>query len=225
MVVRTMKTDAEIQQDVLRELEWDTRVDETDVGVEVDTGIVTLTGTVDTWAKRAAAQGAAHRVTGVLDVANDITVRLPGVLGRTDTDIARAVRLALEWDMFVPDERVRSTVTDGWVTLEGEVDFWTQHEDAESAIRNLGGVRGVTNLIKVKAPRVAVQDVRKAIEDALDRRTAREARSVQIDVHDGRVTVTGTVDSWGERHAVIAAVRGTAGVQDVADRLRVQPYS
>ena len=147
------KTDSEIQQAVLQELKWDTRVEETDVGVEVDAGVVTLTGTVSSWAKRLAAQEAAHRVAGVLDVANDIQVKMSGDLRRTDTDIAHAVRHALEWNVFVPEEHIRSTVADGWVTLEGNVDYWSQREDADEAVRRLAGVRGVTNKIEVTPPR------------------------------------------------------------------------
>ncbi|HET6898434.1 MAG TPA: BON domain-containing protein [Vicinamibacteria bacterium] len=144
------KTDSEIQQDVLRELEQDTRVEETDVGVEVDDGIVTLTGTVTSWGKRHAAAQAAHRVHGVLDVANNIVVKLPGTPGRTDTELAHAVRNALAWDVFVPDAQIRSTVSDGVVTLDGEVDTRAQAEDAERAVRNLAGVRALMSLIAVK---------------------------------------------------------------------------
>jgi osmotically-inducible protein OsmY len=160
------KTDAEIQQDVLRELKWDTRVAETEIGVEVDSGVVTLTGTVGHWAKRFTAAEAAHRVHGVLDVANDITVRLAGTPGRTDTEIARAVRQALEWDVFVPDTRIQSTVSDGAVTLRGDVDNWSQWQDAERAVRNLSGVRVVTNLIEVKPPKVDSSKLRQTIEGA-----------------------------------------------------------
>jgi osmotically-inducible protein OsmY len=145
------KTDAEIQQDVLRELTWDTRVEETDVGVEVDDGVVTLSGTVSSWGKRHAAAEAAHRVRGVLDVANNIVVKLPGTPGRTDTEVARAVRNALVWDVFVPDTRIRSTVSDGVVTLDGDADTRAQAEDAERAVRNLAGVRAVMSLIEIKA--------------------------------------------------------------------------
>jgi len=217
------KTDAEIQQDVLRELKWDTRVDETDVGVSVDKGVVTLSGTVSSWGKRHAAAEAAHRLRGVLDVANDIVVKAPGTPGRTDTEIAHAVRNALAWDVFVPDTRIRSTVSDGVVTLEGDVDTWTQHEDAEKAIRNLSGVRTVMNLIEVKAPRVDPAKVRKAIEEALERRAEREAKGFWFDVQDGNVKVSGTVQSWAERQAVIGAARGTPGVRNVEDKLRIEP--
>jgi osmotically-inducible protein OsmY len=147
------KTDAAIHQDVLRELHWDSRVEETEVGVEVDRGVVTLTGTVGSWAKRVAAEEAAHRVAGVLDVANDIEVKVPGELTRTDTEIAQAVRHALEWDALVPDQRIRSTVSHGWVTLEGEVDTWTEREDAARAVQNLIGVHGVTDRMTVRATR------------------------------------------------------------------------
>src|SRR6266508_6461375 len=127
----TMKSDAQIHQDVLRQLRWDSRVDDTEVGVAVDQGVVTLTGTVASYAKKLAAQEAAHRVTGVLDVADDIRVKVPGSLGRTDTEIAQAVRHALEWNVMVPDTHITSTVTDGWVTLEGGVNLLREREDAE----------------------------------------------------------------------------------------------
>jgi osmotically-inducible protein OsmY len=216
------KTDAEIQQAVLQQLKWDTRVEETDVGVEVDAGIVTLTGTVSSFAKRIAAQEAAHRVGSVLDVANDIQVKVPGAATKSDTDIARAVRHALEWNVFVPEERIRSTVSGGWVTLEGDVPYWTQRDDAEEAIRKLAGVRGVTNTITIQPPAVLPDDVRTAIADALERQADREARRIVIDVHDGEVSVSGIVHSWAEREAVIGAAKGTRGVRSVDDHLRIQ---
>lgn len=217
------KTDSEIQQDVLRELNWDTRVEETDVGVEVDGGVVTLSGTVSSWGKRHAAAEAAHRVRGVLDIANDIVVKTPGTPGRTDTEIAHAVRNALVWDVFVPDTRIQSTVSDGVVTLDGEVDTWTQHEDAERAVRNLAGVRAVMNLIAVKGPKVEALKVRKSIEDALERRAEREAKRIWLEVHDGGVKIFGTVRSWAERAAVIGAAKGTPGVRSVEDKLEIEP--
>jgi osmotically-inducible protein OsmY len=219
------QTDPQIQQAVLRELKWDTRVEETDVGVEVDAGVVTLTGTVASWAKKMAAQEAAHRVTGVLDVANDIIVKVPGSVGRTDTDIAQAVRHALEWDVFVPEKRIRSTVSDGWVTLEGDVDFWSQRDDAEKAVRNLAGVSAVSNMIEIKPPKVISVEVQKSIEDALDRQAEREARRINLDVKEGRVSLSGTVHSWAEKEAVIGAARGTPGVRRVEDHLRIAPYA
>jgi osmotically-inducible protein OsmY len=219
------KTDAEIQQDVLRELKWDTRVEATEVGVEVERGVVTLTGVVTSWAKRAAAQQAAHRVIGVLDVANDIEVRMPGSAGRTDTDIAHAVRQALEWDVFVPHEQIQCTVSKGAVTLDGDVDYWNQRADAERVVRNLEGVRRVTNHIEVRPPQVSPPVVRQAIEEALERHVAREASRMTVEVQDGRVTLSGSVRSWAEREAAVGAVRGTPGVRKVEDHLRIDPYA
>jgi osmotically-inducible protein OsmY len=215
------KTDAQIHHDVLEELKWDSRVDETEVGVQVHNGVVTLTGTVTGWAKRVAAQEAAQRVIGVLDVANDLKVNVPGT--RTDTDIAHAIRQALEWDVFVPDDKIHSTVSDGWVTLEGTVDRVSQREDAERAVRNLFGVRGISNMIALKDTTPVTEDVRKAIEQTLERRAEREARRIRVDVHDGIVTLTGTVHTWAERKSVLAAVRFTQGVRSVDDRLRIEP--
>jgi osmotically-inducible protein OsmY len=217
------KTDSEIQQDVLRELKWDTRVEETDVGVEVDAGVVTLSGTVSSWGKRHAAAEAAHRVRGVLDVANDIVVKMPGTPGRTDTEVAHAVRNALAWDVFVPDTCIRSTVSDGVVTLDGEVETGAQAEDAERAVRNLAGVRSVMSLISIKPPSVDGAKVRKSIEAALERQAEREAKRVSFEIDAGVVKIFGTVRSWAEREAVIGAAKGTPGVRRVEDRLQVEP--
>jgi osmotically-inducible protein OsmY len=222
-VVTVKKKDSEIQQDVLRELRWDIRVDETDVGIEVDNGVVTLTGMVASWGKRIAAEEAAHRVRGVLDVANDIVVKVPGAGAQTDTEIAQAVRHALVWDVFVPDTRIQSTVSDGTVVLKGDVDSWLQREDADKAVRNLAGVRLVRNQIVVKPPKVAPADVRKAIESALDRQAEREAESIRLEVQDGQVKLFGTVTSWAERQTVMGAAKGTPGVRNVEDHLRIEP--
>lgn len=217
------KSDAQIHHDVLEELRWDSRVDATEVGIEVDGGVVTLTGTVTSWAKRLAVQEAARRVIGVLDVANDIAVKVPGGRVRTDTEIAQAVRQALEWDVFVLQERITSMVTDGQVTLDGTVERWSERAAAERAVRNLVGVKRVVNHIIVQPPSPATQDVRKAIEQALERRAEREAKGIRVDVRDGTVTLTGTVHSWAERKSVVAAARFTPGVHAVEDRLRTEP--
>jgi osmotically-inducible protein OsmY len=217
------KTDTQTHRDVLEELRWDSRVDETEVGVQVENGVVTLTGTVTSWAKRMAAQEAARRVIGVLDVANDIKVKVPGGLTRTDTEIAQAVRRCLEWDVFVPHEKIASTVSEGWVTLEGSVERWSQSHSAERAVRNLTGVSGVINRISVKTPKPVTEDVCKAIEQTLERRAERDAKRIRVDIHDGIVTLTGSVHSWAERKSVVAAARFTPGVQAVEDRLRTEP--
>jgi osmotically-inducible protein OsmY len=217
------KSDVQIHHDVLEELKWDSRVDETEVGVQVAGGVVTLTGTVTSWAKRSAAQEAARRVIGVLDVANDINVKVPGGLARTDTEIAQAVRRTLEWDVFVPDKEITSTVTNGWVTLEGTVERWSERDDADRAVRNLTGVQSVVNKITVKPAKAVTEDVRTAIEQALERRAEREARHIGVDVRNGTVTLTGPVHSWAERKSVVAAARFTPGVRAVEDHLRTEP--
>lgn len=223
MTQRVKKTDTQIHHDVLEELKWDSRVDTTEVGVEVDRGVVTLTGTVAVWAKRVAAEEAARRVIDVLDVANNIKVKVPGGLMRTDTEIAQAVRHTLEWDVFVPDDTITSSISDGWVTLEGAVERWSQRQDAQRAVRNLAGVKGVVNRITVVEAEPVTQDVRTAIEHALERRAEREARRIRVDVHDGIATLTGSVHSWAERKSVVAAARFTPGVLDVEDHLRTEP--
>lgn len=217
------KTDAQIQQEVLQELKWDSRVEETDVGVEVDQGVVTLTGAVTSYAKRLAAQEAAHRVSGVLDVANDIQVKIPGTLERTDTEIAQAIRRALEWDVLVAADRIQTTIEKGIVTLEGSVDFWYQREAAERAVHNLSGVRQVTNKLVVSTPPIGPEAVKEAIEQALERRAVRTAKHIQVAVHDGVATVSGAVHSWQEKQAVLAAARFTQGVQSIEDQLRIEP--
>jgi len=215
------KTDAQIQQDVLNELKWDTRVEPTDVGVEVNNGIVTLTGTVSSWAKKVAADEAAHRVNGVLDVANDVVVKIPGSAERNDTEIAAAVREALKWDVFVPDEKIQTTVMNGFVTLKGHVDTRAQRDDAARAIRNLSGVRAIANQITVDQAQVTPVTLRAAIQNALERRADRDAAKIQIDVEGGLVTLHGDVHSWMEREAVLGAVTGTRGVENVIDRMRI----
>jgi osmotically-inducible protein OsmY len=217
------KIDSEIQQAVLDELRWDTRVRATQIGVEVDAGVVTLTGNVGSWAERVAAQEAAHRVRAVLDVANDIEVKLPGNAQRTDAELAAQVRHALEWNVLVPSERISSTVSDGWVTLQGEVDYWSQREDTALGIKNIAGVRGVTNKIDVKPPNVFPQDVQRAIEDALSRRAQRAAGQITVAVQHDTVRLSGAVRSLAERELAVGAAKGTMGVKRVEDDLRIEP--
>jgi osmotically-inducible protein OsmY len=224
-VATRSRTDSQIHQDVIRELTWDTRVSETDVGVEVDHQVVTLTGTVPTYARKLAAQEAAHRVSGVLDVANDIEVVFPGQR-ITDTDIAHRVRHALEWELMTPADKITSTVRDGWVTLAGTVDSLTHSNDAARAVRRIKGVRGITNEVTVKPSiRTNAGNVRQEIEAALDRQAIRESGHLRIDIEDGRVRLEGTVRSWPERRAVVNAAKFTPGVRSVDETgLRVDPF-
>jgi osmotically-inducible protein OsmY len=220
-----VKSDSQIKGDVLNELKWDSRVDETDVGVQVKEGIVTLTGSVNVYAKKIAAREAAHRVHGVLDVVDELQVKVSGIGARTDTDIARAVRDALEWDAFVPDEKIRSTVSLGIVTLEGAVETWSQRADAERVVRGLAGVRGVIDQITVAAKAVDTTRLKTDIEEALERQAEREARRIGITIKDGVVLLTGRVRSWVEKETIDRVVGFAPGVRRVDDRLVVDPYS
>lgn len=218
------KSDAELQSEVFCELKWDGRVTSAGIGVEVKNGLVTLYGEVPNYAKKIAAQEAAHRVAGVLDVANEIKVQPAGPYGRTDEAVARAVRHSLEWDAFVPDEQIKSTVTNGWVTLEGDVESWFEREDAEEAVRRLHGVVGVTNNIKLPEVKVDAKALRTEIQEALERRADREADRFRIEVVDDNVNLFGRVHSFQEKRAVLGSVKHVPGVGTVRDFLRIDPY-
>jgi len=217
-------SDRELARQILRELKWDSRIGWSGIEVAVNKGVVTLTGTVSSYAKKVAAQEAAHLVPGVLDVANDIEVKPAGAFVRADTDIAMAVRNALEWDALVNNERIQSTVSDGWVTLEGDVDFWREREDAERAILRLAGVVGVVNRIKIQERSVDPEEIREQIEYALERRADREAERLRVDVKDGAVDLWGRVHSWQEKRAVIGSIGHAPGVTQVRDHLQIDPY-
>jgi osmotically-inducible protein OsmY len=220
------KSDSTIQQEVVAELAWDPYVSASEVGVQVNNGVVTLAGHVDDWAKVRAAGEAAHRVRGVLDVANELEVRVPGAAQRTDTDIAVAVRHALEWDVTVPDQQIQSTVSHGRVTLEGTVVNWAQRMDAERAVERLAGVKSVSNRIAVRpVEKLDPAKVHAAVENALERQAAQEASRIDVKVSDDTVDVTGIVRTWREKAAVLGAVRGTGGVRDISDHLRVEPWT
>jgi osmotically-inducible protein OsmY len=225
MTTAIIKSDSQIKADVLNELKWDSRIDETDVGVQVREGVVTLVGTVDVYAKKIASREAAHRVHGVLDVVDELQVKVPGVGARTDSELARAVRDALQWDAFVPDEKITSTVSLAIVTLEGMVQTWTQRADAERVVRGLSGVRGVINQITVAAKPVDPTRIKGEIEDALERQAEREARRIGVTVKDGVVTLTGRIRSWAEKNAIDRVVGFAPGVRRVEDQLIVDPYA
>ena len=215
----TNKTDAEIQKDVLQALSWDSRVSETEIGVSVHNRTVTLTGTVNSWGKRLAALEAAHRVAGVADVVDNVHVKLAGSALRDDTDIAKAARFALKWDVAVPEEKITTTVSDGVITLEGQVELVSQREDAATAVAHLSGVRGVNNRLRVVPSRL-VDDVKTALEAALYRHAEREIKKIDLRVLDGGVVeVGGHVQSWAEKQLVLGAIKATHGVRIIKDNL------
>lgn len=223
--MKKRKTDAEVLEAIRHELQSDHRIGEASVNVRVEDGIVTLTGDVGSWGECQAAQECAYRVGGVLDVANDLRIRPASGVRRSDTQIARAVRDTLEWDVFIPDEQIRSSVTDGRVTLEGEVALYRQRDDAENAVRDLAGVTSVVNHIQVRPPPVAAPDLRKAIHAALQRQAERESNAIEVEVENGHVAVRGVVRSWRERDAVLGAVKGTPGVRNIDHTIRVDPFA
>ncbi len=216
------RTDEQIQIDVLEELKWDTRVRPNEIGVAVKDSIVTLTGWVDSYLKKMAAEEAAHRVPGVKAIANDIEVRLPGFAERTDTDLAAAVLNALRWDAAIPTGKVDVTVSQGWVTLKGEVEYAFQKRDAERAVRRLSGVKGVSNLITVK-PQVFPSDLKQQIERALVRNAETDARRITIEVEGSKVILRGTVRSYAEKQAAEDTAWSAPGVTEVENRIVISP--
>jgi osmotically-inducible protein OsmY len=217
-----MKTDAQLKTDVMREFAWDIHIDETAIGVSARHGVVTLNGIVESWADKHAAEEAAHRVAGVLDVANEIEIKPSCSATRSDADVAEAVRAALTWNRFVPDQQIRSTVADqGAVTLTGTVRTLAQRDEAERVVRELAGVRYVQNQITIAGPSVAEGALHETIKQALERHVAREADRIMIDVQGDTVVLSGGIASWRERRAVLGAAKGTPGVRRIDDRLRI----
>ncbi len=189
------QSDIEIQKEVLEELDWDNRVRPNEVGVSVRDGVVTLSGSVDSYAKRWAAQDAAFRVRGVKAVANDLEVVLPSALRRTDAELAEAALNALKWDADVPTEQVEISVSQGWVTLKGTVDLPFQRQQAERAVNRLIGVTGVTNLISVRTHAPVPADIKQRIERALLRNAETDAHRISVEVQGSKVILRGTVRS------------------------------
>ena len=212
--------DADIQREVLEELKWESRLQPNEIGVAVRDGVVTLMGDVDSYAKKLAAEQAALRVRGVKAVANEIRVRLPGISERTDTDLAERAKNVLLWDGQVPANNVKVTVSDGWVTLEGEVEYAYQKEAAERAVSRLAGVKGVSNLIIIK-PQGAPEHLKEDIERALVRNAQTDARHIQVEVEGHKVLLRGVVSSYAEKEAAERTAWAQPGVSEVENLMIV----
>lgn len=216
-----MKTDLQLQRDVLEELKFEPSIREAEIGVAAKGGVVTLTGFVDSYVEKFSAEQTAERVGGVKAVADEIKVQLPGAHQRSDTDLAHAVVNALRWDIQVPDDHIKATVDDGWIALDGEVEWQYQKWAAEGAVRNLTGIKGVTNLLTVKPRRASTYEVGQKIKDSLRRHAERDADKITIEAKDGQVTLRGTVSSFAERQDAERAAWQAPGVTKVEDMIAV----
>lgn len=216
-----MKTDMQLKADVASELAWDPAINAAGVGVTAKDGVVTLTGHLDSFAEKHAAERAVRRVAGVRGIAIELDVKLGSEQKRSDSEVAQAAIAALRWHSWVPSERIKVEVEDGWVTLMGEVDWRYQLTSAEQSVRTLVGVRGLTNKIVIK-PQANEKDICAEISAALTRHAQREASHIAVAVDGGVVTLTGDVDSLAEHEAAIGAAWSTRGVGRVVDRLEVR---
>ena len=217
-----MKTDTEIKDDVVEELRWDPQISDPDaIGVAVSDGAVTLTGTVPSYAEKLSAERAAARVYGVKAVANELKVKLPGS-PRDDSDIARAIAHVLQWNVQIPEGRVQAVVENGWVTLDGEVNYEFQRREVERMVRQVRGVIGVVDNITV-APTASPGAIAAQIEETFKRQAEIDARHIRVEVTDHTAKLYGHVHSLKEANAAVAAAAAAPGVARVESHLEVSP--
>jgi osmotically-inducible protein OsmY len=215
-------TDRELQQHVQNALDWEPSVQSSAIGVSVDNGVVTLRGDVPSFSEKEAAERVALHVFGVRAVANDLTVLIAGSAERSDSDIAEAALNAMRWHTSLPEKNLTVVVRNGWITLSGAVDWQYQKEAATRAVRDLIGVRGVTNTIAIH-PSLKAGDVRDKIEAAFRRSAEIDARRVNVTVHDSTIVLSGHVRSFAERREAEKAAWAAPGVAQVDDRLTIVP--
>jgi osmotically-inducible protein OsmY len=217
-----MRSDSDIRRDVEDELRWDPDLDPTDIAVTVNNGVVTLAGFVRSYVQKYQAEAAAKRVAGVVGVANDLEVRLPGIDERPDPEIARDAIARIKNELPYSWEKIRVIVKNGWLTLEGDVEWNYQRQRAEEAVRRVRGVKGITNSIEVK-PRVAPTEIRRKIEEALRRAAELDASRITVETTGNEVILRGTVRSWAERQEAERAAWSAPGVAKVDNRIIVSP--
>lgn len=216
-----MKSDAQVQKDVLEQLRWEPFLNAAEIGVSVKNGVVTLSGQVDSYSKKIAAERAAKRVAGVKALAEDIQIGVSLSYKKTDAEIAEAVLNALKWHTMVQEDKLKIKVENGVVTLEGEAEWEYQKTAAKSAIEHLTGVLTVYNLITVK-PRIVVDHVKSKIEAALQRHAVLEARNITVEAMGTKVILKGTVNSFAEKEEAITAAWGAPGVASVESKLQIE---
>ena len=216
-----MKTDKQLQRDVLDELQYEPSVDASKIGVIAHNGIVSLTGTMASYAEQNAATHAAERIAGVKAVANETKVELPSMHQRDDADIAQAVLNAFKWHVWVPQGTIKVSIERGWVTFEGTVNSKFQRTSADDAVRYLTGVKGLVNLITVKQPAINSSEVKIKIENALRRATELEAPHIKVEVEGNKVVLRGNVRSGAERSDAERAAWAAPGVGQVEDNLTI----
>jgi osmotically-inducible protein OsmY len=216
------RTDTDLQKDLVAELNWEPSLRNDDVAVGVRDGVVTLAGFVDSFIDKWKAERAASRIKGVKAIANELEVKLPTTSSRPDPDIARAALDALNWNISVPHDRIKVKVEKGWLTLEGDVDWYYQKEAAERAVKHLTGVKGVSNLVMLRA-RPAPSDVKQRIKEALQRGAQFDAEHITVDIEGNQAILRGTVRSYAEMRDAERAARNAPGVTEVKNRLTVDP--
>lgn len=219
-----MKIDSQLQHDVIAELEWEPSVDSSQIGVAAKSGVITLTGAVPRYVEKMEAERLAKSIAGVKAVANDIEVRLPGASERNDTDIATAALNALKWHTSISDDKIKLSVRNGWVTLDGNVDWQFQRQAARDAVGYLVGVKGVTNDIALSAKPKA-KDIKNKIEAAFKRKAELDASHVQVDAVDGAVKLKGYVESWMEFSEAERVAWAAPGVASVDNELTVGAFN